>query len=137
MKNLSTVQLAPKPVVYIVDKPGATQSVVRAGHVATPPNTPHEIAIQATNDEMGDTFGSRLNMNLREEKHWAYGAGSFLFGAREQRPFIALAPEQTDKTKESMAEVNKELRGILAERMVTAEELARIQANETPAAGVA
>jgi len=131
VKNVSAVQLAPKPVVYILDKPGASQSVILAGHVAVPPNTPQEIAIQAMNDDVGGMFSSRLNMNLREDKHWAYGAFSFLVGARAQRPFIVFAPVQTDKTKESLVEVNKELRGILADRPVTGEELAQIQANET------
>jgi zinc protease len=130
-KNVAAVRLAGKPVVYLVDKPGAEQSVILAGTVAVPPNTPEEIAIQAMNDDLGGTFSSRLNMNLREDKHWAYGAGSFLMGARAQRPFIVYAPVQTDKTKESLVEVNKELRGILSGRPVTAEELSRIQANET------
>ncbi|HME00198.1 MAG TPA: pitrilysin family protein [Terriglobia bacterium] len=131
VKNVSAVKLPPKPAVYIVDKPGAEQSVILAGTVDMPPNTPEEIAIQAMNDDLGGTFSSRLNMNLREDKHWAYGAGSFLVGARAQRPFIAYAPVQTDKTKESLVEVNKELRAILTDRPVTAEELARIKANET------
>ena len=130
-KNVAAVQLPPKPVVYIVDKPNASQSVILAGNVATLPNTPQEIATQAMNDDIGGTFSSRLNMNLREDKHWAYGAGSFLWGARGQRPYLVFAPVQTDKTKESMAEVNKELQGILTDRPVTAEELARIQTNET------
>jgi zinc protease len=131
VKNVSAVRLAPKPMVYIVDKPGATQSLILAGHVAVPPNTPQEIAIQAMNDDVGGTFSSRLNMNLREDKRWAYGAVSFLWSARAQRPFIVFAPVQTDKTKDSLGEVNKELRAILTDRPVTAEELARIQANET------
>jgi len=131
VKNVSAVQLAPKPTVYIVDKPGAGQSVILAGHVAGPPNTPQEIAIDAMNDDLGGTFSSRLNMNLREDKHWAYGAFSVLVGARAQRPFVVFAPVQTDKTKESLVEVNKELRAMLADRPVTEEELARIKANET------
>ncbi|HEV2963940.1 MAG TPA: pitrilysin family protein [Candidatus Angelobacter sp.] len=130
-KNIDTVQLASKPAVYLIDKPGALQSVIIAGHVAPPTANPKEIAIDAMNDELGGMFGSRLNMNLREDKHWSYGASSFLEGARGQRPFIALAPVQTDKTKESMAEMNKEFREILANRPITADELARVQANET------
>jgi zinc protease len=114
-----------------VDKPGAGQSVILAGSVAAPPNTPEEIAIQAMNDDLGGTFSSRLNMNLREDKHWAYGAGSFLLNARAQRPFIIFAPVQTDKTKESMMEVNKEVRAIVGDRPVTAEELTQVKANET------
>ena len=131
VKNVTAVQLAPKPVVYLVDKPGASQSLILAGHVGVPPNTPQEIAIQAMNDDIGGTFSSRLNMDLREDKHWAYGASSFLWGARAQRPFLIFAPVQTDKTKESLAEVNKDLRTFLTDRPVTSEELARIQANET------
>ena len=77
-------------------------------HVAAPPNTPEEIAIQAMNDDLGGTFSSRLNMNLREDKHWAYGACSFLVGAQRAAAFIVYAPVQTDKTKESLVEVNKE-----------------------------
>ena len=130
-KNLSTVKLAAEPVVYLLDKPGASQSVIIAGHASTPANSPQEIAIQAMNDNLGGTFSSRLNMNLRDDKHWAYGAGSFLVGARAQRPLLIYAPVQTYKTKESLVEMNKEIRGILKDRPVTAEELTRIQANET------
>ncbi|HUI41865.1 MAG TPA: insulinase family protein, partial [Terriglobia bacterium] len=130
-KNVAQVALRSKPVVYIVDKPGAGQSVILAGSVAMPPDTPAEIAIQAMNDDLGGQFSSRLNMNLREDKHWSYGVFSFLGHARAQRPFIVAAPVQTDKTRESLVELNKELRAILGDRPVTADELARIQANET------
>jgi zinc protease len=130
-KNVAPVQLPFKPVVYLVDKPGASQSLILAGHPAVPPDTPQEIAIQAMNDDIGGTFSSRLNMDLREDKHWAYGAYSFLVGARAQRPFLIFAPVQTDKTKEALAEVNKDLRAFLTDRPVTSQELAQIQANET------
>ena len=130
-KNVGTVALAAKPVVYIVDKPNAPQSIILAGNVAAPPNNPNEIAIEAMNDDIGGMFSSRLNMDLREDKHWSYGAGSFLFNARAQRPFLIFAPVQTDKTKESFAEINKDLRAFLSDKPATSEELARIQANET------
>ena len=131
VKNIASVPLAPKSVVYIVDKPNAGQSFILAGEVATLPNTPEEIATQAMNDDIGGQFSSRLNMNIREDKHWSYGVGTFLAGARGQRPFLIFAPVQTDKTKESLVEINKELRGFLSDHPVTPEELARIQANET------
>jgi zinc protease len=125
------VKLGTEPTVYIVDKPGAGQSLIITGHVSVPANTPQEIAIQAMNDDLGGSFSSRLNMNLREDKHWSYGAGSFFWGARAQRPMIIYAPVQTDKTKESLVEMNKEINGLLRDHPVTADELARIQANET------
>ncbi len=130
-KDLRNVSQPAKPALYIIHKPGAIQSVIIAGIVAPPMANPKEIAIEAMNDALGGLFGSRLNMNLREDKHWSYGAFSRLWGARAQRPFIAIAPVQTDKTKESLAEMNKEVRGILGDHAVTDEELARIQANET------
>ena len=131
VKNMAPVELPQKSVVYLVDKPNAGQSIIFAGNVSAPPNAAEEIAVQAMNDALGGNFSARLNMNLREDKHWAYGAASLLWSARAQRPFIAYAPVQTDKTRESLAEINKELRGLLSDRPVSPEELARIQANET------
>jgi zinc protease len=77
------------------------------------------------NTVLGGDFTSRINMNLREDKHWAYGAYSFLLPARGQRPFIAYAPVQTDKTGASMAELQKELTGVTGAKPVTADELNR------------
>src|SRR5947209_9901557 len=111
--------------------PDALQSVIIAGDIGSPKNNPKEIAIEAMNDGFGGNFAGRLNMNLREDKHWSYGAQSLLWAARGQRPFIAFAQVQTDKTKESMAEMNKELREILSQRPLSQEELAKVQANET------
>ena len=130
-KNVATVALAPKSTVYLIDKPGALQSVILAGQIAPPTNNPKEIAIEAMNDGFGGNFAARLNMNLREDKHWSYGAQSLLWAARGQRPFIAFAPVQTDKTKESMAEMNKEFHEIVSQRPLSAAELAQVQANET------
>jgi zinc protease len=130
-KNIGNVSLPAKSAVYMIDKPGALQSIIIAGVVAPPMANPKEIAIEAMNDGLGGNFGSRLNMNLREDKHWSYGARSILWGARGQRPYIAFAPVQTDKTKESLVEMNKEFRGVVGDHPLTAEELAKIQANET------
>lgn len=130
-KNIAPVQLASKSAIYIIDKPGAQQSVIYGGIIAPPTSNPQEVAIIAMNDELGGTFGSRLNMNLREDKHWSYGVGTRITKARGQRPFRIVAPVQTDKTKESFVELNNELRGILACKPVDAAELAKTQASET------
>ena len=130
-KNVSTVADQQKPLVYILDRPGAEQSVILAADLAPPKANPHEYAIEAMTSLLGGQFTSRVNMNLREGKHWSYGAFTFVWDARGQRPFIAYAPVQTDKTKESMIEVDRELRGILGTRPVTADELAKAQANLT------
>jgi zinc protease len=130
-KNIGAVALPQKQVVYIVDRPGSEQSVILASNVAPPKSNKDESAIETMNSLLGGTFTSRINMNLREDKHWSYGAGSLLFDARGQRPFIAYAPVQTDKTKESIAEIVKELKGIVGARPVAAEELEKAQASLT------
>src|SRR5437667_2340345 len=130
-KNVSTVADQPRSLVYILDRPGAEQSIIFAADLAAPKANPREYAIEAMTSLLGGQFTSRVNMNLREAKHWSYGAFTFIWDARGQRPFIAYAPVQTDKTKESMIEVDKELRGILGPKPVTADELAKAQANLT------
>jgi len=130
-KNITTVQLPAKSVVYLIDKPGAQQSIIIAGNIAPPTANPNEIAIEAMNDALGGLFSSRINGNLREDKHWSYGTRSLLFPARAQRPWITFAPVQTDKTKESLAELNKEFRAILGDRPLTQQELASVQDNQT------
>lgn len=129
-KNVTTVALPAKPAVYLIDRPGSQQSVIIAGHVAPPKANPDEIAIETMNNILGGDFTSRVNMNLREDKHWSYGSATFLWNARGQRPFIGYAPVQTDKTKESMMEVLKELRDINGSRPITNEEFAKVQSNQ-------
>ena len=71
--------------LYLLDRPGAEQSVILVGAVAPPKANPDEFAYMTFNDAFGGSFSVRINMNLREDKHWAYGAGSFAFDARGQR----------------------------------------------------
>ena len=68
-------------------------------------------------------------MNLREDKHWAYGAYSFLKSARGQRPFMLYAPVQTDKTGASIAELQKEITQFIGDRPATEEELKKMVQN--------
>jgi zinc protease len=130
-KNVKSVQMPPKSIVYMMDKPGAQQSIIMVGNIAPPTANPNEIAIQAMNDGLGGLFLSRINANLRENKHWSYGTTTLLWQARGQRPWLTLAPVQTDKTKDSLVEINKELRGILGDHPLSQEELSVVQDNET------
>jgi zinc protease len=112
-----------KPGIYIVDKPGAAQSVISIGQVGVSRDNPDFFALQVMNDMLGGSFSSRLNMNLREDKGYTYGAGSGFSYRRGTGPFTASADVQTAVTKESVLEFMKELRGIRGEIPVTAEEL--------------
>ena len=129
--EIGKVEAADGRSVYLVDKPGALQSVILAGLPAPPTNNPDEISIETMNSILGGSFTSRINMNLREDKHWAYGARSTLIDAVGPRLFMAYAPVQTDKTKESMIEMDRELRDILGPRPPEAEELEKAQRNRT------
>jgi zinc protease len=127
VKDLSAVTKPARPVVYLVDKPGALHSVVIAGSIAPPPSADTEVALETTNNIFGGTFGGRLNMNLREDKHWSYGAASVLYGASAQRPFLAYASVQGDKTSDSIAEMIKELSGMSGAKPVREEELDKVK----------
>ena len=129
-KNVGPVP-PPAAGVYVIDRPGAIQSLVLVGTVAPPRNNPEEIPQEVMNTILGGQFIARINMNLREEKHWSYGAGTAFIDARGPRPYIGYASVQADKTKESLQELLKELRGIRGERPVTAEELATAQSSLT------
>jgi zinc protease len=124
-KNLADVELPFEASVYLIDKPDAPQSLILAGHVAPPHGVENNIAIQTMNDSLGGQFTARVNMNLREDKGWAYGAYTFLWDARGQRPWMVYAPVQTDRTVDSLNELNKEFNEFLGDRPATQDELDR------------
>ena len=122
-KTLATAPPA-KPGVYLMDRPGAAQSIVIAAELAPPKSDADDIAFEAFDWAFGGAFIARLNMNLREDKHWSYGARSILYPAVGPRIYFAYAPVQTDKTKESIVEMDKELRQAVADKPLTQEEIA-------------
>jgi len=115
--------------IYLIDRPESTQSVVFAGYLITPYGQVFQPALTALNNLFGGDFISRLNMNIREDKHWSYGSRSIVWDAKGQRPFIAYAPVQMDKTKETIQEIQKELSSIISDKPVTSDEFARVQKN--------
>jgi zinc protease len=130
-KNIAPVAGPAAPEVFLLDRPGAEQSVILVGQLIAPRSNPDELAFQTFNDIFGGAFTSRVNMNLREDKHWSYGAGSFAEDARGQRMWLIYAPVQTDKTKEALAELVHELRAVTGDRPLTAEEIAEAKDRQT------
>jgi zinc protease len=128
-KNIAVVQLPEKQTVYIVDKPDADQSVIFAAALAPSATDINNRFYSMMNRILGGDFTSRINMNLREDKHWSYGAFSVLLDAYGQGFFTGYAPVQTDKTKESLVELRKELRDIASKRPVTEAEFKKVQTN--------
>jgi predicted Zn-dependent peptidase len=129
-KSVPMVAAQAAPRVFLINRPGSPQSLILAGSLAPPTNAPNRLEIGTMNDAFGGSFTSRLNMNLREDKHWAYGAFSFLQNANGQRPFLMYAPVQTDKTAESIAELLKEANAVVGDKPLTDAEIAKIKAND-------
>ena len=129
-----TIPQVPQPekdVVYLIDRPGSGQSLIVAAQLAPPYNDPDEVPLDILNDIFGGTFSSRINMNLREDKHWSYGVRSRVLAARGERPYYSISPVQTDKTKESLAELVAEYKNIVGSKPITEAELKDEQSNAT------
>jgi zinc protease len=122
-KNLVEVDIAPESRVFIIDKPGAPQSLILAGHIAPPTGVENNIDIQTMNDIIGGSFTARVNMNLREDKGWAYGAYTFMPEAQGQRVWLSYAPVQTDRTSDSIKELTREFDEYLGTKPATTDEL--------------
>jgi len=125
------VKLPARPRVYLIDQPGAVQANLYVGQVMPSSKDPGAIKLEFANGVLGGEFSSRLNMNLREDKHWAYGSYSFLQNALGQRPWMAFAAVQIDKAAESLAEMRREITEYAnGKAPPKAEEVQKIQAVE-------
>ena len=129
-KKIATVPALSKSVIYLMDRPGSVQSLFIAGNLIKPYGQYNEPALSITNSIIGGEFTSRINMNIREDKHWSYGAMTFVFDAKGQRPFIVYTSVQTDKTKETLQEIYKELNAYVTSNPATDEEVTRNQKNK-------
>ncbi|MBF0664848.1 MAG: insulinase family protein, partial [Brevundimonas sp.] len=122
-KTLAPVAAQTAPRVVLVDKPGAIQSVIRVGQAAPDGLDPRNFDLDLLNGVLGGGFTARLNMNLREQKGWTYGANSYVSDAVGPQVFAVSTSVQTDRTAEALAEIARELNDISGARPTTAEEL--------------
>ncbi len=112
-----------KGAIYLVDRPGSVQSVIQIGQVGVPRSSPDYFPLFVMNRILGGASSARINLNLREDKGYTYGASSSFSFRRGAGPFTAAAPVQGFSTKESVMEFMKELRGIRGEMPVSPAEL--------------
>jgi zinc protease len=108
--------------IYLVDKPGAAQSVIRAGHLTLPRPNPDYFPLVVMNMAFGGQFTARLNMNLREDKGYSYGYRSRFDWRKKRSNFSAGGSVQTAVTKESIVETLKEYEDLHDRRPITEEE---------------
>jgi zinc protease len=113
MKHVRPIpaQIKGRPI-YIIDKPGAAQSVIRMGRIGTTRLAADHDAISVMNTILGGSFASRLNTNLREVHGYSYGAGSRFNFWNVPGPFFATASVQTDVTAPALGEFFVEFKKI-------------------------
>jgi zinc protease len=131
VKSIDSIEPISEPVIYLVDRPDSEQSAILAAKMLPEYGFDGELPLQLMNEVLGASFNARINMNLREDKGWSYGARSSIRNTQSQRPFIVAAPVQSDKTAESMAEIHGELTGILSSKPAQPAELGRAQDKRT------
>ncbi len=110
--------------IFLVDRPGAAQSEIQVGHAAVPRATPDFFPLLVLNTVLGGAFTSRLNMALREERGYTYGAGSRFDFRLGPGPFVASSAVFTGVTDDALRIFVDEIRRI-REEPVTADELER------------
>ena len=111
---------------------GAEQSTIIAGHAIGPYDAGISTELTLVNGVFGGSFESRINMNLREDKAWSYGARSRIArNASGDQTFAVSTSVQTDKTMESMQEIRRELEEFVSSRPATVEEVDRIKLNRS------
>ena len=136
IKNLTNAPYADKSHIILVDRPEAVQSIILAAHLVSSSTDKNAFNVNAMNDILGGDFTSRINMNLREDKGWSYGASSSIGQAIQQRSFRVSTSVQTDKTAPAMREIVKEIKGYQSNRPPSAEELdLMIKGNTLPLPG--
>ena len=112
-----------QPGIYIIDRPKASQSSISMGQISVPRENPDYAAIQVLNRILGGQYASRINLNLRGDKGYAFGARTRFVMRRELGNFIAFTDVRTDVTKESLIEMIKEISGIKGAIPISKKEL--------------
>ena len=111
-----------KTTIYLADKPGAAQSVIRAGHLTVERHHADYFPMNLMNYIFGGQFSARLNMNLRQEKGYSYGYMSSIDWYTGLSSLSAGGSVQTEVTKEAVVETLKEFADVHESRPITEEE---------------
>lgn len=124
--------LAPTaPKIVLIDRPDSPQSLIAAAIPTTLRGTQDLLPVATANDALGGSFLSRLNMDLRERKHWSYGVGGSFSQSINAAPFLVNAPVQADKTGPSILSAREDIVGFLGQQPMTQAEFDRAIAGAT------
>ena len=115
------------PLIYLIDKPGAAQSVIRAGMPLVDRSHPDYMPLSVLNYAFGGQFSARLNQNLRQDKGYSYGYNSGISWYNAPSLLSAGGSVQTAVTREAVVETLKEFTDISRQRPLTEDELYNAQ----------
>jgi predicted Zn-dependent peptidase len=118
-----TIPAAETGTIYLIDKPGAAQSIVRLGQEIGDRQAEDAMAFEMANVALGGQFTARINMNLREDKGWTYGASSWLAYNHYPGVWSVYSSVVTPHTADSVKEILNEVQGMLGDRPMTQAEL--------------
>jgi len=119
---LAVPALVPAERLAIVPRPGAAQSELRIGHLCASRDTPDYHALLLLNTILGGQFVSRVNLNLREDKGYTYGARTGIDLRRGLGPFVLQMSVQTEVTAAAITEALREIDLIRGAKPVTGHE---------------
>ena len=111
--------------VVLIDRPNSPQSLIFGGELLPVKGTDDLEPLMQANDVLGGSFLSRLNTDLRETKHWAYGVQGFVYPVEQQVPYMIYAPVQADQTGPSIAAMTGDIKAFLGDKGITQTELTR------------
>jgi zinc protease len=125
VKNFNTPTAPQQSRILLLDRPNTPQSLIFGGELMPVNGTDDLVALSEANEVLGGAFLSRLNMDLRETRHWSYGVSGFVSRVQHQVPYLIYAPVQTDQTGPSIAAMRSDISSFLNGKGVTQPELSR------------
>ncbi|MEI6486649.1 MAG: pitrilysin family protein [Sphingomonadales bacterium] len=115
--------------IILVDRPGSPQSLILAGTVLPITGKQDLTAERGAIDVLGGLSTSRINMDIRETKNWAYGAYAGLGQAKGPLASLVYAPVQTDRTGDSIKAIIADIADIRGPKPISDDERGRTVAN--------
>jgi predicted Zn-dependent peptidase len=125
IKDFTAASTPSAPKILLIDRPDSPQSLI-LGAAPTPlVGTDELLPVIAANDSLGGNFLSRINMDLREGRHWSYGVSGGIRRAEFTSPYLIQAPVQADKTGPSIAALQGDVKDFLTTKGITQAEFDR------------
>ncbi|MEG3123986.1 M16 family metallopeptidase [Sphingomonas sp. GB1N7] len=124
-KTFGPITGTASPKIILVDRPDSPQSQISAGLVTGLNGSDDLLPVLTANDALGGSFLSRINMDLREGKHWSYGVSGGFQRSENGAPYVISAPVQADKTGDSIKALRDDVAEFVTTKPITQSEFDR------------